>query len=599
MLYDAHAVVPSVSVGGPLLPPLARNIVRIVVEAQRNMPAMCEVEFRVEDSMVIDNPLMRPGQSLKVDAGPASEDLTQRSVAPLFDGEVVAVEASFTPEGGRRFVLRGYDKSHRMHRSRKTRTFLMQPDSVIVSQIASDYGLAPRVDPTPGTNEYLCQRNQTDWEFLAERAREIGFEMKVAMGQLVFQKAGSDPMAGIPQRLNLGSNLLTFRLRATSAEQPQMTKVQSWNTLLKTSVLGVATPDAAMGESTPQDATLLPMTIAAQFGSTEEIATDIPMDLPPAAMTNAAARRSHAASAAIEAEGTCMGNPAMVPGGKVSIGEVGLSFSGDYVLSTVRHVFDEGGFVSHFTVSGTHDRSLLGLAQPGLAMRANGHGGGASLMSPVIAKVSNTNDELMMGRVKVELPWLGDSAESNWAHVVSPGAGDGKGLQVIPEVGDTVLVVFEQGDVRHPFVLGGIYNTQDMMPSGPVPPPVVNGETNIRMFKTRAGHVLTFDDSPGQEAITLETNRGSKLVIQEGPTNKIELIDATGQNSVTIDGASSSIALKAMGDLQIESVGQLKLKGTAGVEIEGNGPVNVKSTAMLSLDGGPTAELKGGVVRIN
>lgn len=594
--FDTHAVSATVSVGGPLLPTIKRKISRVIIEAQRNAPAMCEVEFLVDDASVIDNPLMRPGQSLKVEAGSASEDPRQTAIGPVFDGEVVAAEASFTPGGGSRFVLRGYDKSHRMHRTRKTRTFLMQPDNLIATQIASDYGLIPRIDPTPGTNEYLCQRNQTDWEFLSERAREIGFEMNVALGALVFRRAGSDPAAGIPQRLALGSSLLSFRVRATSAEQPQTTKVQSWNTLLKTPVMGMSPPPT--GENTPQDPTLMPLTIAARFGSSADVGTDVPFDLPPAAMANAAARRTHSASASIEAEGSCTGNPALVPGAKVSVEGLGLSFSGEYVLTTVRHVFDER-FVTYFTVSGTHDRSLLGLTQPGAMTRANGHGGGANLGSPVIAKVSNTNDEMLMGRVKVELPWLGDEAESNWAPVVSVGGGADKGLQVIPEVGDTVLVVFEQGDVRRPYVLGGVYNTQQMMPSGAVPPPVSNGQTNIRIFKTRAGHMLTFDDSPAQETVTLETNRGSKLVLQEGPTNKIQLVDSNGQNEITIDGAASSIKMKSMGNLEIEATGQLKLKGTAGVQIEGNGPVSVKSTATLGLEGTAMAELKGGMVKIN
>lgn len=583
MEFDSHFPIPKVSVGALLPKPIRDRIARIVIEGQRNMPAMCEVEFNDDDSAVTDNVLMRPGQTLKVESAPASEDPTQTSLGPIFDGEVVAIEASFTPHGGKRVLLRGYDRSHRLHRTRQTRTFLMQPDNVVATQIASEAGLIARVDPTGAPQEYLCQRNQTDWEFLTERARENGFEVGVSMGQLLFRRAGPDPAAGVPQQLAYGDNLLSFRTRVTSAEQAKKTTVTAWNPLLKTAVMGVSPPPVP--ENTPKDPQLMPMTVAARFGSSEDSRTDLPLDLPPAAIGHATARRNHTAGASFEAEGRCVGNPAMRPGGKVVVSDVGKTFSGTYTLSSVRHTFDGSGFYTTFTISGLHDRSLLGLTQPGAVTRAS-NGARARIDGPVIAKVSNTNDEKMMGRVKVEFPWLGDGAESHWAPVVSPGGGKDKGLQLIPEVGDTVLVAFEHGDVRRPYVLGGVYNTQDMMPSGPAPPPVSGGKTNIRMLKTRAGHVLTFDDTPGQEGITIETHRGSKVAIVEAPQPAIELSNMNGQNSVTID--KQGITVQSSTNIELKATGQLKLSGTGGVSIEGQGPVSLKGAAATNVEGSIT-----------
>lgn len=585
MQFDSHVPVPNVIVGSPLLPPVKARISRIVVEAQRNTPAMCEVEFNDDDSTVADNPMMRPGQPLKVEAAPASEDPTQKSLGPIFDGEVVAIEASFTPGGGRRLLLRGYDKSHRLHRTRRTRTFLMQPDNAVAAQIAKEAGLIPRVDPTGGPNEYLCQHNQTDWEFLSERAREIGFEIGVSMGQLLFRRAGPDPTAGIPQTLAFGGNLLSFRTRVTSAEQPKTTKVLAWNPLLKQPVKGMATPPVP--ENLPKDAQLQPMTVASRFGSSEEVRTNLPLDLIPSAIGHASARRAHTAGASFEAEGECRGNPAMKPGGKVKVTDVGIAFSGTYTLSSVRHTFDRAGFLTSFSVSGLHDRSLLGLTQPGVVTRANGKADASRIDGPVVAKVTNSNDDKLMGRVKVEFPWLGDNAESNWAPVVSVGGGSGKGLQVIPEVGDTVLVVFEHGDVRRPYVLGGIYNTQDRMPAGPTPPPVANGQTNLRVFKTRAGHVLTFNDTAGQESVTIETNKGSKIALVESPQPSIEMTNVNGSNKVTMN--SQGVAIEAKGNIELKATGQLKLTGTGGVNIEGNAPVTVKSAATMNIEGAVTS----------
>jgi phage protein D/phage baseplate assembly protein gpV len=588
--FDAHAANATVRIGGPLPPPLENNRRRVVVELQRNLPAMCEVEFFDEDPSlpVLDNAaLIRPGMPLTVELSSTSDDPTARSIGPVFDGEVVAIEARFGREGGGSVVLRGYDKSHRLHRTRKTRTFT-QPDAMVVTQIAQDYGLIPRVDPIPPNPDpalveqfYLCQRNQTDWEFLCERARELGCEISVSMGALVFRKAGKDPAAGVVT-LTHGENLQTLRFRSTSAEQPMLTKVYSYNPALKTDVFGVAPPPVP--ENVPADATLLPHTVAASFGSTEDVETDNPEGLHPAAIMHAGARRDHTAGVAFEAEGICEVNPALKPGGTVLIQGVGLRFSGSYTVSSVRHVYSDR-LETHFTISGRHDRTLLGLAQPGVASRANGNGShGGRLLGPVTGIVESNTDPLQLGRVKVKLPGLGPDAMSSWAPVVSAGAGSGKGWQVIPEVDDQVLVVFEHGDVTRPFVLGGVYSAQDLQPQ-PVGAVLGDGKTQIRTFKTREGHYLEFSDTPGMESITLEMKHGPRLVLHQTPTQKVELTDLMGQNSITIDGATGSIAIKAMTSLTLEAQGNLELKATGAVKIESGAVMDVKSSGIMNVQG--------------
>jgi phage baseplate assembly protein gpV len=589
--FDAHAPMPTVSVGGPLPPPLAAKVRRLVVEGQRNLPTMCEVELYDDDPTVpvLDNPMIRPGAPLTVDTSPASEDPTTRSLGPVFDGEIVAVEASFGEAGGARVVLRGYDKSHRLHRARKTRTFLV-PDAQVATQIATENGLTPRVDPAPSFPDpmspsepfYVCQRNQTDWEFLSERAREIGFEIAVAMGALVFRKAGTDPLAGVPQRLARGENLLSFRPRVSSAEQPMSTKVHAYHPMLKSPVVGIAPPPVP--ENTPGDPTLLPHTVAGTFGTTEEDETDRPFGLPPAAILHAMARREHLAGVAFEAQGSCLGNPALRPGGTALVQNVGVRFSGSYTLSTVRHVFDQDGYTTSFTISGRHDRSLLGLAHAGVASRTDAPGTGGGLSGAVVGKVDNNLDPLQLGRVKVAFPSMGDDAVSSWAPVVSVGAGDGKGWQVIPEVGDEVLVVFEHGDVRRPYVLGGLYNSQDRMPQ-PVGAVLGDGNTQIRTFKTRAGHTMTFDDTPGLESISVETHLGSKLVIREGPVPGIELTDKSGQNHVTIDGATNSVTVAAAASVSVEALGNLALKAQGTVSLEAGAAMTIRSSGVLNVQG--------------
>ncbi len=70
-----------------------------------------------------------------------------------------------------------------------------------------------------------------------------------------------------------------------------------------------------------------------------------------------------------------------------------------------------------------------------------------------IGVVSELHPKLL-GRVKVRFPHL-NNTESDWCFVVSPMAGEERGLAMIPEVGDHVLVGFEQGSMERGFILGG------------------------------------------------------------------------------------------------------------------------------------------------
>lgn len=585
--FDSHAPIPSVQVGGPLPQPLARKVQRIEVESQRNLPTSCRVELWDDDGTAVDSPMLLPGRPLTIEVAPASEDPAATALEPLFDGEIVALEVDMASGGGTRLVVCGYDKGHRLQRVRRTRSFLMQTDAIIVSTVAQDHGLAPQVDPTAGVHEYVLQHNQTDWEFVADRAREIGFEVAVKGDRLVFRRMGADPLAGVPQQLTRGEDLLAFRARASSAAQPTTTRVNSYNPVLNQEIQGIAPPPVP--ENVPGDPTLLPATVGASFGTSEEVVVDRPLDLQPAAMEHAMAVRAQAAGTAFEADGTCIGNPSVRAGAQVAVTGVGIRFSGQYVVSSARHVFDEAGYQTHFVVSGTHDRSLLGLTRPGTGNGAASarHGAGGH-GAPTIGKVSDTNDPLLLGRVRVELPTLDPEAVSHWAPVVSAGAGADRGIQFVPEPGDLVLVVFEQGDLRRPYVLGGIWNSIDRPPEELA---VVGGETVKRTITSRYGHGLEFDDTTSIESISLMTGNGASLLMMDGVEPGILLQTADERSSIEIDGRTGDVTITAGANMTIEATGNLSLGATGQLELSGS--------AGVSIDGGPRVKVTGAMVEIN
>ena len=114
-----------------------------------------------------------------------------------------------------------------------------------------------------------------------------------------------------------------------------------------------------------------------------------------------------------------------------------------------------------------------------------------------LAIVVDNKDDSGSGRVRVRLE--GQTGETLWARVATPMTGAGRGVYFIPEAGDEVLVAFERGDLRRPYVIGSLWNSKDR-------PPATNadGLNDLRLIRTRKGHQLTFDDGEGARGTDAE-----------------------------------------------------------------------------------------------
>lgn len=187
----------------------------------------------------------------------------------------------------------------------------------------------------------------------------------------------------------------------------------------------------------------------------------------------------------------------------------------------------------------------------------------------VIGVVTNNQDPENMHRVKVRFPWLADNVESNWARVVSPMAGNDRGVYFLPEVDDEVLVGFEHGHVDHPYVLGSLWNGQDAPPESNS-----DGENNNRTIRSRSGHVIRLGDKNGSESI--------------------EIIDKSGKNKIVIKTSDNSITIEADADIKIKSAtGKLTMEAN-GIEIKSRQGVSVKADTGVEVKANTTMELNSG-----
>ena len=206
-----------------------------------------------------------------------------------------------------------------------------------------------------------------------------------------------------------------------------------------------------------------------------------------------------------------------------------------------------------------------------------------------IAQVSDARDPQHQGRVKLTFPWLSDDYVSDWARTVHAGAGKDRGFFVLPEVGDEVLVAFEQGDIRRPYVLGGLFNGVDTPKPGPIDDvDGGSGAVNRRSLVSRRGHRID-------------------LLDQDGRKEGIALATGDGKHTFTLDATGSAVTLHSDGSVTIEAKNGVTVDaGSSSLKLKG-GDVSITATTGLTLDGGPSVKVNasgqvavsGGVIRLN
>jgi phage baseplate assembly protein V len=193
-----------------------------------------------------------------------------------------------------------------------------------------------------------------------------------------------------------------------------------------------------------------------------------------------------------------------------------------------------------------------------------------------LAQVINNIDATGQGRVQVHLPWLPEL--DPWARVAVLEAGNDKGTYFIPQVDDEVLVAFMHGDVRDPYIIGSLWNTQDRPPAQSPTDAV-----SKRIIRTPLGHEIEFDDL--LQSITVSNLVGHKITIEPSHV-KIETTSGT-----------STLTLDANGNISLQGTRSIELRAP-DITIEGTN-VNIRSTTSTSINGGQTCRMQASTVLIN
>jgi uncharacterized protein involved in type VI secretion and phage assembly len=553
-----HKAPAGVTIGGTSLE--LDKVERIEVRNFTGLPDVATIRVADPEGRDAGGPAYKIGDPVEVRLGTVEAAAGQ----PVFKGEIVAAEVEFTTSSAL-LSFRAYDQSHRLHRNRRSATFQDMTTADIVTKVLRTAGVElGTVESTSIVHEFMQQSMESDLDFCARLAAMDNCEFGVEDGRgfLVQRRNGAGAVPSFAWR----ENAISFKPRMTAAQQHDSVRVTAYDPETKETFVGVASTPSAITPAA-QDARRL----GQQFGSSELLIADRVVGSGAEATTLAQSTLDALAGGSFEADGVMHGNPAVRAGGKLKIEGFKAPFDGEYVLTSVTHLYGGGDYRTKFSISGRHPRTLTDVMRP----KPDRDWGANGL---VIGLVTNNDDPEQLGRVRVKFPQLGDTIEGTWARIATPGAGDARGMLFLPKPGDEVVVAFEHGDKRRPVVLGALFNGRDkpsdrMLENGP---------------RGAAWVVHTEEDAEFQfeKQFVISAKEHMQLTIERGG----------GAGDVAVE-ADDKIEVKAGSTITIEGQGDVTLKSTAGINVEATGQLQLKG-ATVDINGTAGVTVKGAIINI-
>jgi phage protein D len=576
------------------------RLISVEVDDSLYLPDMFSITLADPGLEALNADLFKPGTMVKISIQQQSDGTTRPPKVVLMEGEITAVEPELNPNDRTMVTARGYDKSHRMNRTRTTETYLNVSDSDLASRLAQRNGLQAQATSTTPVYPYIIQTNQTDWEFLMERAKRIGYRLYVEGNKLYFEPPPPSP----PEtELEWGISLSHFRPRVTTVDQVNEVTVRGWDPKTKKEIVGRATsPSGALATRSDNGATGGARAQQAHSIQGKQQVVNRPIYTQAEADKVAQSVLNRKATGFVQAEGTCGGNPNVRAGTAVNIKSVGARFGGKYLVTRALHRYRHKDYTTNFWISGGEDTITGILSKNGsdAAQDGNNSSAKASANGLMVGLVTDNQDPEDRGRVKVKFPQMGDTVESFWIQMVSHNAGNTRGVAFLPELNDEVVVGFLNGDPNFGYVLGAVWNGNDKLPqpAGMPKGPLLQGSQVVRrVIRSREGHEIVIIDKPvtPEGIMIIDKTTKNWIRVMTSP----DKIEVQGQADITATSATGNIIAKAnAGKVTVEAAQNVEIKATGRVTIEGTAGVEIKGATVDITGTGPTT-VKGNPINLN
>ncbi len=348
MPSNALNLVPVVNVtvdGMPLPIEAAQDLLAVSLREEVQHPATCSLTLmnwgadpakpgmKWSDAEIFDI-----GKTLQIKLGYVDQTET------LLTGEITGSELVCAAGHVPRFVVRGYDRAHRLMRGRQTHSFTHMTDSDIVQQIAGQYGLTAETEATNEVYPYVLQNNQTNAEFLEARAQRIGYEIFVRDRSLIFRARKHTASESL--KLSYPGDLQQISIYRTSMQQTGAVTMRSWDAASKSARVGQSSSDDE--SATMSGKTLGPAAANKAFGDAQWSGGTHPMSSQADTDQVAKARLQRMALDYIRAECELNGRTDLRAGITVHLDGLGIAYSGLYYVTSATHRYSHNGYRTSF-----------------------------------------------------------------------------------------------------------------------------------------------------------------------------------------------------------------------------------------------------------
>ena len=539
---------------------------------------------------LLDSALLTVGKGITISLANSSNELK-----PTFDGELLSVGIETGPNDEPIVTITAFDKSHRLARNSVSMVHTNRKYSDLVTKIAGDAGMQHDVATTTTVFPYLLQTTNGA-TLLNDIAERTGMVWWVEGKKLIMKKPVTAAAATVT--LERGKALRRVRALSSAGTVSDQVTVRSWDPTSKAVIVGESTTKPAALSSTSLVSGT--RTGAGTFATSKRTTTTRPSLSADEATAVATSMHQRTISDELNVRADSEGNADIKVGGTVELKGLGTRISGRYFVTAVEHVYSLNDYRTKFTSAGTTPSTLVDLL---------GSGGSVPWhrMGPVAGVVSELGGKDFPGLVKVKLSALGENVVTNWARVMAPGAGATRGSLMMPSIHDEVLVMFEDGDVRRPVVIGALWNGKDKQPVGTVE----DGKVVSWVTKSNSGHTLTFNDGQADDKKSVIIALSDQTVKLNLGMDKVELF-AKNDTPLQLKSNQATITITAKGDIEIKGTNikltadkdveitgaNVKITGNSSAVMKGNSSVEV-SGAMAKIAGQSMTEIKGGIVKIN
>ncbi len=546
------------------------------------------------------------GKPIKIEILP-EKNSKQTNQFNQFNGIITDIKISRFGGNISDLIICGYSPTIILDDGPNTRSFSEKSLSQIINEVLKPYpknDLICKINPVPDTTiPFLIQYNESNFNFLQRITQTYGQWSYYNGKDFILGNLESD---NDQIELNVGQDLIDFELglrlrplkyKATSYQYEENQTIEHSGSQVALSGLD------QNGSFASQESDSLygqePLNNSHHFFKNLNEQKDFYKS-----------KKSSNAAGLVIARGMSV-NPKLKVGSKVTIKSAADKQKenyGSYTIINVSHYTDGMGIYKN-SFEAIPSTLTIPPQNPNCSVPTCG-------IQPATVKDNNDPDKL--GRIRVQFFWQKSPEKTPWIRMVTPHSGKNKGFQFLPEVGDEVLVGFENNNPDFPYVIGSLYhgkaNHSDRF----------DADNYVKTIRTVSNNEIKFFDKPGEETITIHNKESANIIVLNIKEDKIyiksngtiEMLakDIKVDAEKTIKMKADEITISSKSKMLLESENSFtvknktsKMESNSKAEIKSAGKMEIQAASGLDIDGGPKAslsssaqmEIKSGLVKIN